>query len=331
MWFKKLLQSKDTAEKEKSEKKRRFKWFGSKATVEDTEDAQLKNEIDVVPRTEITASRQALNNISLALNNTYGESSGESTRKRHDCKTRCDNKCCCDECHSHDKTADNANESMTDSNINKRVQIKGNKLEIPSWVSMYDDIVEMEPIVEDTRIVDVNFYYPTLFLSPPPIVTDYNKSDLNHQYVDLKSRYYQVRSSVENKCAIPKNSIENCIKINEEFRAKKEKFPESDAHWKLQDYNDDSKHTRMCKNTAIIAEFFRLHDDRGVPNGVPYLDIEIDEPDVDQTFIYENKIFKQLKWRFLKGTELKEKRGFGFECTVFLKELLKKVIRKISK
>lgn len=332
MWFKKLLPNNVTAEKAKSGKK--FIWFGSnQATVEDIEQPPLRNEIDVVPKTEITASRQALDNITLALNNVYGESSGECSKKRHDKKSRCDNEYCCPKSHSHNETADNANESITDSNINKRV--KGNKLEIPNWITIYDDIEEnevvSEPFVDDTKFEEADSCYPTVLVWPTFNDPDIKKPKSNYQYVDIKARYYQVQSCLECHCNNPKYSIKNCEEINEVFRAKQKKFPDSDAHWKLQDYNDDNKHTKMSKDTATIAEFFRLHNDRGVPQGVPYLDIKIDEPDLEQTYVYEDEFIKQLKWRFQKATELKEKKGFGFECTQIMKKMFKTVIRKLSK
>lgn len=81
-----------------------FKWITKRATVERNEEqvhSLIQNEIDVVPKTEITASRQTLDNINTAL--CAGESSGASANgKEKSERTRCKNKFCCkvDECES---------------------------------------------------------------------------------------------------------------------------------------------------------------------------------------------------------------------------------------
>lgn len=69
----------------------------------------LQNEIDVVPKTEFSASRQTLNNINIAL---YGESSEAPGKEKYTVedaiKTECENKCCCGGCllDSHDDLTD---------------------------------------------------------------------------------------------------------------------------------------------------------------------------------------------------------------------------------
>jgi len=341
-WFIRLLR-KDTDEKAKSTKKRRFKLFGSKATVEDIkEEIQLKNEIDVVPRTEITASRQALDNITLASNNIYGESSGESTWKRHDKgdnKTGCGNKYCCGiECQSHVKTADKANESITDSKINKRVQIKGNKLEIPSFVTTndnelivenaveaenlfyrpalacltrdhpdFDELkpiyqhVEIKPFPTDRELIEDDFYDRTIFTPLTLNHPMFDESKPMYQYVDLKSRDYKLLSSIERNCINPRYNLRNCKKFNEDFHDKNDIFPENKGkiQWNFQDFDDDKKSTRMHDDTAAIKDYFKLSVCGDI---LIHMDIEIHEP--YKARFCDDVLFGKWQWRFFKGTEV---------------------------
>lgn len=96
-WFRKLSPKKDARSKSLSI----MKWF-KKSTVDQTlaqSYSPLQNEIDVVPKTEFSASRQTLNNINIALHVGVGESSGEPSRKNHSVegaeKKCCENKYCC--------------------------------------------------------------------------------------------------------------------------------------------------------------------------------------------------------------------------------------------
>lgn len=95
-WFRKLFPRRDAKSKSLISI---MKWF-KKSTVDHTLSqscSPLKNEIDVVPKTEFSASRQTLNNINIALK--VGESSGEPTLKNQhveDSKKKCcENKHCC--------------------------------------------------------------------------------------------------------------------------------------------------------------------------------------------------------------------------------------------
>lgn len=94
MWFKKLLSKRDVSQSNTSTM---MNWF-KRSRAEQDKEQELKTEIDVVPQTEITASRQALNNINIALNadESAGESSGKYYEKSvNDENKMCKNKYCC--------------------------------------------------------------------------------------------------------------------------------------------------------------------------------------------------------------------------------------------
>lgn len=97
-WFRRSSPKRDASPSKSPSTPTMFRWF-RRSTVERRENpSQLKSEIDVVPRTEITASRQALDNINVALH--AGESSGatsKTTGEGLDQETRsaCINQYCC--------------------------------------------------------------------------------------------------------------------------------------------------------------------------------------------------------------------------------------------
>ena len=95
-WFRKLFPKKDARSKPSL---LIMKWF-KKSTVDQTlaqSCSPLQTEIDVVPKTEFSSSRQTLNNINIALK--VGESSGVTKEEKLPVdeakKIGCDNKYCC--------------------------------------------------------------------------------------------------------------------------------------------------------------------------------------------------------------------------------------------
>lgn len=94
-WFRRSSPKRDASPNKCPSTPTMFRLF-RRSTVERRENpSQLKSEIDVVPKTEITASRQALDNINVALT---GESSGATSKMTGETEAKrsaCINQYCC--------------------------------------------------------------------------------------------------------------------------------------------------------------------------------------------------------------------------------------------
>lgn len=204
-WFKKLLQKKD----ENQSKSSAMKWFKRSTAGREVEqeEAPLRNEIDVVPRTEIfSASRQALENINIVLK--AGESSGEPSKKYQDKidnnKTGCSNKYCCgipaddddDSIHAEPATKKGDDESIrnhknskttfienlraadnnTHASKGSSVNANATKCRRPSKVIKHvKNSVHFQPCVDYGRLECPDSFYPSV-------------PDYCGKYVELKSK-----------------------------------------------------------------------------------------------------------------------------------------------
>lgn len=336
MWFRKSSQ-KDTVDtvpvSMTPNGKSFFKFFLRNATVESKQQQQqqpqkestlLRDEIDIVPKTEITASRQALDNITLALNNVCGESSGESTRKCSDGKQKsCENKYCCGvESHSHDKTADNGNESMKRLRFSENVHIQ----EIPSIKAPKESQTSHEYVakVDYGKLEVPDSEFPSLF-DWATKYGDYEEPDSLfdvYKTLDVKSRHYRIMSNAEYGLSKPRYSIMNCELFNYEFRHRNGSLGSGcRPDWEHEDFNDDIINTQMDDDTRTIKEFYRLNTINDIL--VHFTDVKVNTSHTVEWF--KDGVFGFLSWFFFRSEEITEDYGKSK-----LKSWLKRVFGKFT-
>lgn len=328
-WFKKSSHSdsEDKTLKEKNGKsKTRLKWF-SRNSHNNSNSAtadEISNEIDIVPRTEISASRQALDNITLVLN-ANGESSGEVgiTRKYRDNTVSCDNKYCCgagDESHSHIKNADHVDESIknfktTHDDNDKCARRQSTKLN-DECKNLY---VRREPIVDYGKLEVPDSMYPSIIDWPSINFQDekfenseYNKKPLN----------YKVLSDIEHKVEASTYNIVNCMLFNYDYRRDYETLGSGcRKEWKLEDFDDDNKSTPMNEDTKTIKEFYRLSELNDVL--LHYHEIIIVEASQTiECMRFKEGFFDFLSWLIFKGKEINEKHKVKKGKCLWLRNIL---------
>jgi hypothetical protein len=298
-WFKKSSPKDSASSSPKSNSpKMRFKWFTRSkagATAENVATA-MPQEIDIVPRTEISASRQALDNITLALSAHRGESSGESglTRKCHESisKKGCENKYCCDvESHSHSPSADN--EAIRNNHPATTKTSEQRKISF----TLADDEVRHAFAVDDSK--------KKLEVPDPKEPSVVECPSINHPQVDdVKQRNYRIISDIEYKLEQSNFTLRQCSFFNHEYRKEYESLGSGcRPEWKLEDFNDDTKSTRMDEDTRVIKEFYRLSELNDIL--VHYHDIII-EASCTVECVREGFV-GFVTWLVLKGKEMKEK------------------------
>lgn len=361
-WFRKSSQKRDVSQSSKSSPM--MKWF-NRSTVgnnEESSSSPLQNEIDVVPRTEFSASRQALNNINIALN--VGESSGEASgAKEHEDSANkgCKNKYCCGADYmvdSPDERADTCeaiknqknskstlidNWRLADNNAHASDVSTFNETDcrltsrVIKEVKNYDYIVYFDPYAEYGRNDCPDSFYPSL--------VDYPTMVRNGKYVQLKSEKqrncsqtfdlfttsdklksaendkssmnYELLSNVESRLDESKYNLLKCKNYNKEFKMLNERFGCSDAEfWKLEDFNDDSKSTRMSDDTKTIKEFYKLSIRNHVL--IHYQDIIVETGRTVER--KPENVFNFFTWIILKGKEITEQHKA--EQTSWIKTIL---------
>lgn len=335
-----------------------MKWF-KKSTVEkdgEQQQSQLRQEIDVVPRTEFTASRQALSNISIALN--VDESSGESSGKnRNDNdKMSCENKYCCGNFQGNEP-ADKSIDGIIKDYKNSKASLIDNLRAADSAHASKGSVVN-EPKRRRSRKNPNNvknggyIAYFDLYIdygrlecpdSPYHIFIDQPKP----QYVQLKTKKqrqysntydlfttsdklesadgkstlnYKLLSAVEGRLDETKYNLQQCQLFNNDYQKSHEKLGSGCiADWTLQDFNDDNKSTRMNDDTRTIKEFYKLNNDGHVL--LHFQDIAI-----ETGRNVETKGFKHfLAWIVLKGQEITEQQKSN--KTSWIKTILKRLAK----
>lgn len=303
----------------------------------------LQNEIDVVPRTEFSASRQALNNINIALN--AGESSGEVSREKEDEESRkkvCNNKYCCRaECmNSQDELADNDNNESIENHKNSKTALIDNlwtadnnarasifdetDCRLPSRVvkevKNHDYIIHFDPYVNYGRIECPNSFYPSLVDYPMVRYGKYvqlkTEKQRNHsQTFDIfttsdkltsadnekSSTNYELLSNVESQLDEAKYNLIKCKNYNDELKSLNDSFGCTKC-WKLDDYNDDNKSTRMSVDTKTIKEFYKLSIENNVLIHFQDIVVETGQTVEDNS----DNVLNVLTWIILKGEEITE-------------------------
>lgn len=341
-WFKKLLQQRDASPRESSSKV--MKWFNRSTVeqeVEQEEEAPLRSEIDVVPKTEFSASRQTLNNINIVLK--AGESS-EVRRKyqgKLDNKTGCSNKCCCGNPavdskpaeladNGDDESIKNYNNSKstlidnlweTDNNARasegSTVNVNETECRRPSKVTKHvNNNVCFYHTVDNGRVDCPDSMYPSM---PDPCGKYVElKSKRQRQYcencdlfttsdkpksVDKSPLNYSLLSNVEKELDESKYNLRNCKSYNEEYRAIHTRLRlDKDIDWKAEDFNDDNMSTRMSEGTQTVKEFYRLSNDSHLL--LHFHNIKVETGRVDE--LHQKKFSNFLAWFALKGKEITE-------------------------
>lgn len=272
-------------------------------------------ELDVVPRTELLASRQALNNISIGLS-AAGESS--SSDKRITEARICRNKFCCggeeteDDCSKNfidqlrliNQTAD-TNECQRTRKVNTASSCDFieyydpysdyNKLECPD--SPFNSIILSSDI--SGRFVRLKPKKLRFYCEDYEIYSTTDKTTNDDKSISQLD--YRLLSDIEHQLDDAKFNLDVCRDYNARLRSFQHDH-ECDDEWKLEDFNDDQCSTRMCEDTAAIAEFYKISNDGSI--AVHFINIEVET--ASEACQGDENIFQRVKWFFLKGREITE-------------------------
>lgn len=269
------------------------------------------SEIEFVPRTEITASRQVLDNIELVL---HGESSrsvggGETSTADPSTNTKqkrgCKNKFCCgivSRSQSHLESAD-------DGDDDESVKSSPNKGKTASRrTSSSDDSKKFyifhPPAVDYARLEVPDSSFPGMIdsLSLPMI----NRNDLYELTREVTQPNYEVISSIEHNLDPRKYNIVNCMAFNAKY--KHEHDPPGSGcrpEWKFEDYNDDKKNTPADRDTRAIKEFYRLNEVCDIL--LHFHDVMVEEA-THSIEGFQDGISDLFSWLVYRGKEIKEKK-----------------------
>lgn len=358
--FKKLLQKRDVSQ---SKSAPNMKWFNrsTDGNSKESSSSPLQNEIDFVPRTEFSASRQALSNINIALS--VGESSGAvSGAKGHSesDKKGCKNKYCCGaeymDVQVHHADNDNS-ESMENHKKKKSTFIDNSRLtdnnahasnysifnepdfrqpsRVIKEVKNRDYIYYFDPYADYGRIECPDSFYPSLVDYPMVRYGKYvqlktvkqrncsqtfdlftSSDKLKSAENDKSSINYELLSNVESRLDETKYNLLKCKSYNDELKMLNKRFGCKDC-WIHEDFNDDSKSTRMSADTRTIKEFYKL----SVANNVlvHYQDIVVETGRTVER--NSDNILNFFSWIILKGKEITEQHKA--DETSWIKTILK--------
>lgn len=333
-----------------------FKWIKRSKDVQNDEEvpSPLQNEIDVVPRTEITASRQTLENINIALSvgeSSSGEVSGKKLESLNENVNSGNNFCCgtvidCD----NDDAAKNCKTSRVtltdtlraaDNNAHaSQRSLLDETVYRPSPVIRNDDYIEYyDSYVDYGRLEVPDSIYPSMgglsSVRQAPFVElksrrERNTSDTNDLFnntdqirtsIDKTPLNYELLSNVEKNIDDSRFNLDNCRAYNKEYRAINQVLGSNCmGGWKLEDFNDDGKSTRMSNDTKTIKEFYRLSIDSSIL--IHYHDISVH---VGRSEVSATEKFLDFCLRiFFKGKEITEKhkiqRSWIKECLKFFRK-----------
>lgn len=347
--FKKLSQREndaDTAATDSittSSKMNIFNWLFTKVKKvmadEDTATATVENEsgqknvalpeIEFVPKTEITASRQALSNIQLTFHSGGGGGGESSGSKRyHDDndevvenkgKRGCENKFCCGVVLSRShSTLENADEGDDDESI-KSFSHKKNFTPNKNHSQSDNDEIKHETISRRSRSINLHdadddkdfyiYYEPSIDygimevsdLIYPSIMKCGNVVDLKQQR--KKPLNYELLSHIEYQLDQSKYNIMNCMLFNCQYHHQRDTLGSGcRPSWKIEDYNDDNKSTPMSHDTKTIKEFYRLNELSDIL--VHYHDVVVEAS--HSVGRMKEGVFGFISWLVFKGKEIKE-------------------------
>lgn len=320
-WSKKSSPKNDASQSKQSFFASIMKWFRKSTAVRENspEPSPLQTEENVVPKTEFTASRQALNNINLALG--AGESSGESSGAlKIDNKSGCKNKYCCDvseQAHQPDDKCDD--ESIKDNKNSKTTLIENlraadnsaratdgstNETERrPSNVKNSDFIIapldylrlecpdySFPSILDNSGLKNRRFYMQNceLFLSK-----DKSKSE-DDEKTPLD---FWLLSNLEKHLDETKFNLLRCKAYNKNWQRIK-----GISQSGFEDFRDDGRNVLMSDDTRAIKIFYNLTMESDIL--MHFQEITIDFGLTVET--YSRGCLSFFKWLALKGKEIKE-------------------------
>jgi hypothetical protein len=293
------------------------------------ETTPLQTEVNVVPKTEITASRQALNNINFAL---VGESSGESSGiDKSDKRGGCKNKYCCD---VRDKQAsellDKCDDESIKDNKNSKTKLIEN-LRAADNGARADDGSENETVRRPSNDKNSDYIIPPLDYNrlecpdyPFPFYENQNRSFLdnenikNHRFYLLNCELFapniktkgenddkspldfQFLSNLEKHLDETKFNLLKCKVYNANWRRLKEKFGIEQIPY--EDFRDNDVNIEMSDDNRAIKEFYNLTMNEDIL--VHFYQIAIE---TGRTEPFPKGFVNFFKWLSLKGKEIKEK------------------------
>lgn len=323
-WFKRSSPRRD--ESPSNDSKGFIRWFKRSSNATD----KLRQEVDVVPKTEINSSRQALNNINLALNNaeSSGEASGLSVEKTS--KKTCDNKFCCGDDLVDTKRADNdVDESIKANNsksrfivkllkaeetppIDKKVTETASRRRVEQIKNSDDDSDNVEygrMECPDSPYTNLIVVYPgTRLENEAPV--EKKKADklrssakpvkpnaLEKEIDEISELNYTLLSKIEKGANPTKYNLSHCRQFNDHC------YAINRFQWPYENFNDDKQND----DTRTIQEFHRLSYDANVLLHFLDIDIEIDQSfdgDYDLKPEDSQKLLEFSQWMELRGAEM---------------------------
>lgn len=348
-WFKKSSPKKDANQSKSLDM---FEWIKRSKDVRDDEEtlSPLQREIDVVPRTELSASRQTVENINIALSageSSLGEASGkklEGLNESGDCGViDCDN---ADAAKQSKTSKVNLTDTLRAADNNAHASLRSlpdATVHRPSPLPQTDDYIEYYDAYVDYGRLEVpdSVYASVNGLSGAPFApfvelksrgernvsetSDlFNNTDRIKIPTDKTPLDYQLLSNVEKNIDESRFNLFNCRAYNEECRAIDRVLGTNRmSEWPLEDFNDDGKSTRMSNDTRTVKEFYRLGIDGHIL--VHFHDISVQ---VGRTEATMSEKFLDFCFRlFFRAKEITEEQRVPRN---WMKEL-SKIFRKRSK
>lgn len=298
-----------------------MKWFTKELCDKDDEPSPLQTEENVVPKTEI--SRQALNNINIALN--VGESSGEvRLNENYAC---CRNKYCCDILTADSKgeeRADNCDDESIKSNKNSKSTLIENLRLATDNASRASEGCRRSSNDKNNDYIISSLDYNRLecpdnpyFMSTDNPNIRFCSGNLRHYLQnyelftsrdklrsiddDKSSINYELLSNLEKQLDETKFNLLKCKIYNFKWRQLQEKFGLEPMEF--EDFHDAGTNDRMGEDTRALKEFYNLNQDGCIL--VHFQDIPIDAGRTVEMYSKGYRNF--LSWLDLKGMEIKEK------------------------
>lgn len=287
------------------------------------------NEIEIVPKTEITASRQVLNNIELVL---QGESSGAKSGKTEKTDTSvkqvCKNKFCCGIVSRSQSHLESADDGDDDDSVKTYSPNKDNRETTSRRTSSSDDdnkkfYIFHPPAVDYSKLEVPDSSFPSIIdsLSLPTI----NQNDMYELTKEIKQPNYQVLSSIEHNLDPSKYNILKCHTFNAKYRQIYNPLGSGcRPDWKIQDYNDDKKSTRMSFDTRAIKEFHRLNEISDIL--LHFHDVMVEET-TKSIESYKEGIMDRLSWLMFRGKEIKEKEHETKDTFTWIRNVSSKILK----
>lgn len=310
---------------------------------------ELKNESDVMPKTELSTSRQALNNISIGLNvdnvaiEEAASSSGIKFNKQGIFRV-CSNRFCCgddiqnainNEHRNRSTFIDNVYiETDNDETESRRTEIINNKSY--SFIEFYD------PYADYCKLECPDSPLNSIIIS--------SNDDLKSTYMRLKKKQirnklgnnfdifttqkceisneishlnYEVLSKLEEKLEFCDYNLDEVRDYNRRYR-RAQRQNHQISTWNYEDFKDDPTCIRNHDDTIAIKEFYKLTVTGDVHLHFHYIDVETG---VSNESFGASSLCNFIKWFIFKGHEITEFHYVKEESTSII-EVIKNFFKK---